>query len=162
MELKHIAHNKGQQEIFCVDGLSLSTGKIDEKKALEFAFHLMETANKILLESKKYGHSNSLMACSRRLEKVIDKNNEGVASTVNEKGERNHEIMKAVLNGSKLAIVGIDFNISANTVRTIFLRECRKRNSNKYESGILKGATNNYKTPPLKYLRENKSFFLND
>ncbi len=77
-----------------------------------------------------------------------------------EKTDRNISIRVLVLNGSRFSEVSKLFGISSHSVRTVFLRECRKLNPEKFDDGILRGSTNNYLTPPISYLRENKKYFL--
>lgn len=75
------------------------------------------------------------------------------------KVERNKEMRLLVIGGSTFVAVARKYGISFPCVRGIVLRECRKINSDKFDAGILEGATNNYKTPPLSYLRDNAEVF---
>lgn len=78
----------------------------------------------------------------------------------NEKVERNKKLRLMVLDGSTFVEAAKTFGIKPNSVRVIFLRECRKLNAAKFDAGILKESSNNYITPPISYLRDNKHFFI--
>lgn len=73
--------------------------------------------------------------------------------------EEQRVLVRRVLDGESVTEVAMGVNRTPSCVRQHLQRLCRNADPALYEAGILSGSTNNYCTPPLKYLRENKRAF---
>jgi hypothetical protein len=72
---------------------------------------------------------------------------------------KNHEIIKRILEGENVTDVARSLCITPSSVQVKMRRVLKRANPEKYEAGIIYRSTNNYITPPLKYLRDNKADF---
>jgi predicted transcriptional regulator len=72
---------------------------------------------------------------------------------------KNHDIIKRILEGENVTDVARSLHITPTSVQVKMRRVLKRANPEKYEAGIIYRSTNNYITPPLKYLRENKADF---
>ena len=70
------------------------------------------------------------------------------------------EIVARVLRGDEsVTDIAKSLGVTPPGVQIKLQRLCRRANPEIYEAGIKHGSTNNYRTPPLQYLRDNKRAF---
>lgn len=73
--------------------------------------------------------------------------------------DRRYIIVARVFNGETVSGVARSLGVTPPSVLMKIQKVCRFSNSEVYEKGIRHTETNNYMTPPLKYLIENKNKF---
>jgi hypothetical protein len=71
-----------------------------------------------------------------------------------------YKVIEMVLNGATFNEAGQKLGYCKNGARSAFHTWVRKANPELYDAGLRHGASNNYATPPLNYLREHKEQFL--
>lgn len=108
----------------------------------------------LLLKQSKLTAKMELIKGQIEIENQRLKNREPVVA-------RNRDIVKRVLFGEPIKQVAADFKITYPAVRTKVLEWCLAANPKIYHMGIRTGPeeTNNYASPPLKYLIGSRGAF---
>ena len=82
------------------------------------------------------------------------------SEAVNRRSKEYTMIMERILGGETVTAVAKSLGVTPPSVQRKLRKGCRRTNAELYDAGIKPDETNNYRTPPLDYLRKHRAIFL--
>ena len=82
------------------------------------------------------------------------------SEAVNRKSKEYTMIIERILGGETVTAVAKSLGVTPPSVQRKLRMGCRRTNAELYDAGIKPDETNNYRTPPLDYLRKHRAIFL--
>lgn len=82
------------------------------------------------------------------------------SEAVNRKSKEYTMILERILGGETVTAVAKSLGVTPPSVQRKLRMGCRRTNAELYDAGIKPDETNNYRTPPLDYLRKHRAIFL--
>jgi len=82
------------------------------------------------------------------------------SEAVSRKSKEYTMILERILGGETVTAVAKSLGVTPPSVQRKLRMVCRRTNAELYDAGIKPDETNNYRTPPLDYLRKHRAIFL--